>query len=137
MTVEVHNTTEITRLPQKQITTDLLGVFDSEKFQADGVTRVIFVDDKEIHRLNLEYLQHDYATDVITFTINEEMNDFDAEIYISVDTAKQQAEEYNVSLNNEVRRLAIHGALHLVGFDDSTDELRSTMQMKENYYLER
>lgn len=137
MTIEVHNTTETSRLPKKQITNDLSYVFESEKFQAQGITRVIFVDDKEIHRLNVEFLNHDYPTDVITFTINEEMDDFDAEIYISVDTAVKQAEEYNVSLHNEVRRLAIHGALHLVGFDDVTDELRSEMQMKENYYLER
>lgn len=137
MTIEVHNTTEILRLPKKQITTDLLSVFEKELFKAKGTTRVIFVDDEEIHRLNMEYLQHDYATDVITFTINEEMNDFDAEIYISVDTAKKQAEEYSVTFHNEIRRLAIHGALHLVGFDDSTDELRSEMHKKENYYLER
>jgi len=137
MTIEVHNTTETLRLPKKQITNDLLVVFESEQFQSQGITRVIFVDDNEIHRLNVEFLNHDYPTDVITFTINEEMDDFDAEIYISVDTALKQAEEYNVSLQNEVRRLAIHGALHLVGFDDTTDELRSEMQMKENYYLER
>lgn len=137
MTIKVHNTTDILRLPKKQITTDLLSVFETELFKANGTTRVIFVDDEEIHRLNMEYLQHDYATDVLTFTINEEMNDFDAEIYISVDTAKKQAEEYSVTFHNEIRRLAIHGALHLVGFDDSTDELRSEMHKKENYYLER
>lgn len=137
MTIEVHNTTETTRLPKKKITTDLLRVFESEKFLSNGITRVIFVDDNEIHRLNVEFLNHDYPTDVITFVINEEVDDFDAEIYISVDTAKKQAIEYEVSLHNEIRRLAIHGALHLVGYDDSTDELRSRMQAKENFYLER
>lgn len=137
MIIEVYNSTETTRLPKKKITSDLMGVYESEKFSSSGITRVIFVDDMEIHRLNVEYLNHDYPTDVITFVINEEVDDFDAEIYISIDTAKKQAEEYKVSLHNEVRRLAIHGALHLVGYDDSTDELRSRMQTKENYYLER
>lgn len=137
MTIEVYNTTETQRLPKKKITSDLMSVFVSENFISNGITRVIFVDDNEIHRLNREYLNHDYTTDVITFTINEEVDDFDAEIYISVDTAKKQAEEYKVTLHNEVRRLAIHGALHIVGYDDSTDELRSRMQIKENYYLER
>lgn len=137
MTIEVHNTTKASRLPKKKITEDLLGVFKKEQAKFQGVTRVIFVDDTEIHRLNVEYLNHDYSTDVITFTINEELDDFDAEIYISVDTAIKQAEEYKVSLHNEVRRLAIHGALHLVGYDDLTEELRSEMQMKENYYLKR
>lgn len=135
MTIEVYNTTETQRLPKKKITSDLMSVFVSENFISNGITRVIFVDDNEIHRLNREYLNHDYTTDVITFTINEEVDDFDAEIYISVDTAKKQAEEYKVTLHNEVRRLAIHGALHIVGYDDSTDELRSKMQIKENYYL--
>lgn len=137
MTIEVHNTTETSRLPKKQITRDLLNVFDLEQFQSEGITRVIFVDDSEIHRLNVEFLNHDYPTDVITFAINEEIDDFDAEIYISVDTALKQAEEYKVSLHNEIRRLAIHGALHLVGYYDTTDELRGEMQLKENYYLER
>jgi len=137
MTIEVYNTTDTQRLPKKKITSDLMSVFVSENFISNGITRVIFVDDNEIHRLNREYLNHDYTTDVITFTINEEVDDFDAEIYISVDTAKKQAEEYKVTLHNEVRRLAIHGALHIVGYDDSTDELRSKMQIKENYYLER
>lgn len=137
MTTEIYNSTDRKNLPKKKIKLDLMNVFKEEQFDAVGITKVIFVDDKEILQLNIDYLQHYYTTDVITFVVNEEKSDFDAEIYISIDTAMQQAEEYKVSLQNEIRRLAIHGALHLVGFDDSTDELRSEMHSKENYYLER
>lgn len=137
MTIEVFNSTDRKKLPKKKIELDLLSLFQEEQFEAIGITRVIFVDDKEILQLNIDYLQHNYTTDVITFVINEEKNDFDAEIYISIDTAMQQAEEYKVSLENEIRRLAIHGALHLVGYDDSTDQLRAEMHSKENYYLKR
>ncbi len=137
MTTEIYNSTDRKNLPKKKIKLDLLNVFKEEQFDAVGITKVIFVDDKEILQLNSDYLQHHYTTDVITFVVNEDKSDFDAEIYISIDTAMQQAEEYKVSLQNEIRRLAIHGALHLVGFDDSTDELRAEMHSKENYYLER
>jgi probable rRNA maturation factor len=137
MTIEVYNSTTKQKLPKKKIETDVFNVFNEEKFEVNGITKIIFVDDEEILHLNNEFLQHNYTTDVITFVISEDTNDFDAEIYISVDTAIVQANEYKVSLQNELRRLAIHGALHLAGYDDSTDELRAEMHTKENFYLER
>ena len=74
------------------------------------------------------------ATDVITFPIDEEPPIY-GEIYISIDTARRQAEEYGVSLRNELCRLAVHGALHLAGYDDATPKQREKMHNLENQYI--
>jgi len=100
---------------------------------------VIFAGNDLICDLNKKYLQHDYPTDVIAFALGA--NEIDGkvnigEIYIGVEVAKQQAEEYSVSLTNEIKRLAAHGALHLAGYDDSTAELREQMRRLEDKYIE-
>lgn len=94
----------------------------------------IYLDNKGIHELNLQYLDHDYPTDVITFEI--EKKPLLAEIYIGVEVAKEQSNEYKVSLTNELLRLGIHGTLHLCGFDDKTDDEKAKMRKFENKYLE-
>jgi rRNA maturation RNase YbeY len=58
-------------------------------------------------------------------------------MYISAETAQKNAVEYNVTLDNELLRLAAHGALHIAGFDDKTDELRNIMKSKEDCYLQK
>ncbi len=94
---------------------------------------VVLVDDETLLEMNREHLGHDYYTDVITFTL--ETNPLEGEIYISIDRAREQSREYGVGLYNEVCRLAIHGALHLVGYDDATTEQRDAMRVREDYYL--
>ena len=94
---------------------------------------VILVDDEELLRMNREHLRHDYYTDVITFTIEEKP--LEGEIYISLDRAREQAGEYRVGVYEEVTRLAIHGALHLAGYDDATEGERERMRGLEDRYL--
>lgn len=105
--------------------------------RGEKVTRaevgVVLVDDEMLLDMNREHLGHDYYTDVITFTI--ETQPLEGEIYISIDRAREQAREYGVGLYNEVCRLAIHGALHLAGYDDATPEQREAMRLREDYYL--
>lgn len=104
----------------------------------NAVINVIYVDKEEILRLNQEYLNHDYYTDVITFSLNEENDpNIDAEIYICVDVAEEQAKEFKVSLTNELLRLAIHGTLHLCGYKDKLEEDIKVMRQLENKYLEK
>lgn len=103
------------------------------EIKKEGEITVVLCSDEFIHKLNIEYLNHDYTTDVITFEI--EPQPLIAEIYISVDTAKMNAEYYNVSFRNEIIRLAIHGTLHLAGYDDCTDEEKKKMTELEDYYL--
>lgn len=130
--VEVFNTTELKRLPNKPIKDLIKNAAIGENVEEFSV-KVIFVDNEEILRLNKEFLNHDYYTDVITFNLEE--NTIDGEIYICTDVAQSQADEYKVSLKNELMRLAVHGFLHLVGYDDSTDEEKSKMKSLEDKYL--
>jgi rRNA maturation RNase YbeY len=98
-----------------------------------GDVRVILVSDDALLELNREHLGHDYYTDVITFPI--EQDPLEGEIYISVDRAREQARECGVTASEEVRRLAVHGALHLAGYDDASEEQREIMTRLEDRYL--
>ena len=72
----------------------------------------------------------DVLTDIVTFPIKND-NDLEAEIYISIEMAKLNADEFNVSLNNELSRLIIHGVLHLIGFNDDTENTKKIMFSKQ------
>lgn len=95
---------------------------------------VIFLDDDELLAMNREFLNHDYYTDVITFPL--ETDPLEGEIYISIDRAREQAAERGIGLYREVLRLAVHGTLHLLGYDDATPEQRREMSRLEDRFLE-
>ena len=99
-----------------------------------GRVDIIFLDDKELRRLHKQWFHRDTVTDVITFPLIEEPP-IHAEIYISVPRARSQALEFGVSLANELCRLAVHGALHVAGYDDATDQQRHVMHQLENKYI--
>jgi probable rRNA maturation factor len=159
LTVTVFNATTRKTFRRAKIQTIVEAVLKGEKIRR-AVVNVVLVDDATIHEMNREYLQHDYPTDVITFSLKDSDEnaatqaptpasaptvkaqyknanmEIDGEIYISVETAQEQAAEYAVTLTEELMRLAAHGALHLAGYDDATDELRQTMHEEENRYLQ-
>lgn len=94
---------------------------------------IILLSDRRIRTLNKQYLQHDYATDVITFPLDEQP--LYGEIYVSLETARRQANEYGVTVVNELCRLAVHGALHMLGYDDATLEDRAAMHKLESKFI--
>ena len=96
-------------------------------------TSYIFCSDEYLHKINLEYLQHDDYTDVITFPYNS--NPIVGDVYISIDRLRENAKNQGVTFENELHRVMIHGALHLCGYSDKTPELRAAMTEKENFYL--
>jgi rRNA maturation RNase YbeY len=96
---------------------------------------VIFVTDEELLEVNREFLEHDYFTDIITFNYGEEDTAVEGELYISVDRVKENAEDVGVNFEDELLRVILHGVLHLAGMDDSTAELRMSMQDAENKYI--
>ncbi|MDX9759794.1 MAG: rRNA maturation RNase YbeY [Bacteroidota bacterium] len=101
----------------------------------DALISCAIVSDEEIHALNRRFLRHDYPTDIITFPLEEEP--LEAELVISADTARRQAREYGVTMRDECARLAIHGTLHLRGYDDRHESDRVVMKEREEFYLEQ
>jgi len=94
----------------------------------------IFCSDEYLLNLNRKFLSHDYYTDVITFD-NSEQFSFSGDIFISLDRVRENAVTYNQTFIDELHRVMIHGILHLVGYDDLSDEEQSIMRNKEDYYL--
>ena len=91
---------------------------------------LIFCGNDKLNSFKKEYFDDDALTDIVTFPIKND-NDLEAEIYISVEMAKINSEEFNVSLDNEISRLIIHGVLHLIGFNDDTENSKKVMFLKQ------
>lgn len=93
----------------------------------------ILCSDSYILKINKEYLDHDYYTDIITFPLQE--SPLEATIFISVDRVKENAELYNCSEQDEMHRVMAHGLLHLLGFNDKTTDEKKRMRTQENNCL--
>ena len=106
----------------------------SEYGKKTGQIVYIFCSDKRILEVNKQYLQHDYYTDIITFDYSEGAV-ISGDIFISIETVESNATEFKVSFAEELKRIMIHGILHLCGQDDKTPELRAEMTQKENSAL--
>lgn len=99
-----------------------------------GDVAYIFCNDEKILEVNREYLQHDYYTDIITFDYTEE-NVISGDLFISLDTVLSNSEQLGVSYEQELRRVIIHGILHLCGIDDKGPGEREIMEEYENRAL--
>lgn len=99
-----------------------------------GDINLIFCSDNYILDINQKFLNHDYFTDIITFNYNDR-DRLSGDLFISVDSVRENAIEYNVEFEEELNRVIVHGILHLIGYDDKSEEEIKTMRDKENYYL--
>ncbi|MBW6459368.1 MAG: rRNA maturation RNase YbeY [Bacteroidales bacterium] len=100
-----------------------------------GVLNIIFTNDELLIQLNKEYLKHFTLTDIITFDLSESRGTVEGDIYISIERAKENARAYREPFQREVRRLIIHGVLHLLGYRDKTRDEQDEMRAREEYYL--
>lgn len=99
-----------------------------------GDVNIIFCSDPYILDVNIKYLGHDYFTDIITFDYCEGKV-LSGDLFISLDSVKENSIFYNTDFNQELNRVIVHGLLHLIGYDDHTDSDISMMRSKEDYYL--
>ncbi|MBR6932719.1 MAG: rRNA maturation RNase YbeY [Bacteroidales bacterium] len=99
-----------------------------------GDIAIIFCSDNYILDVNIKYLQHDYFTDIITFDYCEGKK-LSGDLFISIDSVRENAAFYKTEFAQELNRVIVHGLLHLIGYDDHTPEDVAVMRAKENYYL--
>lgn len=100
-----------------------------------GDIAYVFCNNERILEINQQYLKHDYYTDIITFDYTEKKK-IAGDIFISIETVRSNAQEFEVSFDEELHRIIIHGILHLCGNNDKSPEQRQEMTQKENLALE-
>ncbi|MCX7835477.1 MAG: rRNA maturation RNase YbeY [bacterium] len=132
--IDVINLHEKYRVNKRAIRKAVRKTFLIEKKKYDQIC-VVLVNDDRIKQIHLQYMNDNSATDVITFDLTWYAQRISGDIFISLDTAKINAKEFQVTLLNEVLRLAIHGALHLCGYKDNYAVLRKIMSDRENQIL--
>jgi rRNA maturation RNase YbeY len=124
------------RLPaKKQIAVLIETLFQEEEKQLYSLNYV-FCSDDFLLKINKEFLQHDYYTDIVTFELSESKNRIEGEVYISLDRVKDNAQSLGISPNEELLRVIFHGALHLCGYKDKKAKEIKLMRQKEDYYLQ-
>ncbi len=100
-----------------------------EEEQALDQINYIFCSDQYLHQINVKHLDHDNFTDIITFPFSDEH--IESDIYISIDRIRENAKTFDTTFENELRRVMIHGVLHLCGYGDKTDSEKEIMRHKE------
>jgi len=99
-----------------------------------GKLQYVFLNDDDLHKINIDFLDHDTYTDIITFDYNQD-NFVIGEIYISIDRVNENAENNQLDFYDELHRILVHGLLHLLGYKDKSLKEKSIMTSKEDYYL--
>jgi len=134
VSIDVFNGHRTRRVPHRQAVRYARRVLRMARVR-NAVVSIVFIDSRYARRINRRHLNHDYVTDVISFPL-ETGALLEGEVYVNLDRARAQASEYGVSFSNEVARLVIHGTLHLVGFDDSTEKKAIRMKAEEDTHLQ-
>lgn len=126
--------TKLPKIQKRKISQWIKSVVKKHNYKIGDIS-YIFCSDEVILRVNREYLQHDYYTDIITFDYTEG-NRISGDLFISLDTVKTNAEKFGTPYKEELHRVIIHGILHLCGIDDKGPGEREVMEQNENDALE-
>ena len=122
-------------LKQKMQNNRWLKMVAGSEMRRIGAVNIIFCSDNYILDVNMRFLQHDYFTDIITFDYCEK-DILSGDLFISIDSVRENALFYGVPFADELDRVMVHGLLHLIGYDDHTEEQIREMRAKEDYYLQ-
>lgn len=115
------------------ITSWISNVIIDEGFKV-GELNYVFCDDEYLHKLNVEFLDHDTLTDIISFdyTLGKLVS---GDMFISIERVKDNATDFSTDFNDELNRVIVHGVLHYCGYKDKTDKDAKVMRSKEDHYL--
>jgi rRNA maturation RNase YbeY len=123
--------------PRRTLTKNFLLSIFKKHSKTLNTANYIFCSDEYLLALNKTHLRHDHYTDIITFELSEPHHPLLADIYISVERARENAKQFHVTLQNEMLRLLIHGTLHLCGYRDKSQNEIVEMRKQEAYYLNK
>ncbi|MDO5969141.1 rRNA maturation RNase YbeY [Flavivirga aquimarina] len=120
---------------EERISNWITNTISEEAYKLEEINYV-FCDDKYLHKLNVEFLNHDTLTDIISFDYSVGKL-IQGDIFISIERVKENAMDFSVSFEEELHRVIIHGILHYCGYKDKTDSEAKVMREKENHYLKQ
>jgi rRNA maturation RNase YbeY len=109
-------------------------VADKEGFKIKDLN-YIFCSDEYLHKINVDYLDHDTFTDIITFDNSEDENTLEGDIFVSIERVKENSQTLNTVFDEELKRVIVHGLLHLCGYDDHSVEDKAEMRRLESEYI--
>jgi probable rRNA maturation factor len=118
----------------EQVADWIASVIEQNEFELAGLT-YIFCSDEYLHQMNVEYLDHDTLTDIITFDNADEEGTVEGDIFVSIDRVRDNAQTLGIPFEDELHRVLIHGVLHLLGFKDKTEEQEALMRKQEDSCL--
>ena len=122
------------QLDEQMLSSAVRSVFQESLYQSASVSLAL-VDDPTMHELNRQYLDHDYPTDVLSFVLEDDGSHLQGQLVVSTDTAVESASQFGWTANEEMLLYVVHGALHLVGYDDQQPEQREAMRAAEALHL--
>ena len=118
-------------LENEEAVTSWLGKVITSENKKEGEINYIFCDDEYLHKINVEYLNHDTLTDIISFDYSVG-NELHGDVFVSVERVKDNAADFNVSLEEELKRVLVHGILHYCGYKDKGESEELLMRVKED-----
>ena len=131
--IRFHFTNSFTLKNKRKIKNWLKSTIVNEKKKI-GDINYIFCSKEYLKKMNNDYLSKDYETDVISFDFSKD-NKISGDIYISNETVKKNSIIFNIGFNNELKRVMVHGLLHLLNYNDKSNQEQKIMREKENFYI--
>lgn len=133
--IQFNYETEFSLTNEEQLTDWISNVISSEGYKVEEIN-YIFCDDEYLFKLNVEFLNHDTLTDIISFdySIGKIIQ---GDIFISIERVRDNANDFNVSFIDELHRVMVHGVLHYCGYKDKTATDEKAMRDRENHYLKQ